>query len=197
MEKNLNTEKIIEALLFWKGEPVSKKELVQISKTSLEDVESALENLSESLKDRGVVLVFTEDTVMLGTHPEASKIIEEMRKEELSKELSKATLETLSIVLYMHPIRRSLIDYIRGVNSQFSLRHLEMRGFVEKVSDENDSRVFLYRPTLLALSFLGVSKVEDIEGFLDIKEKLSAFMAKKDQDVVPDASSPSYVAQED
>ena len=137
--------------------------------------------LFRSLSARGITLQQNGDEVMLRTSKIVSGIIEEMTRDELSKELSKATLETLSIVLYMSPVRRSTIDYIRGVNSQFSLRHLETRGLVEKISDEKDSRIYLYKPTFDALSFLGVSKIEDLPGYTDTKSKIEEFYRQKEE----------------
>ena len=174
-------EKLIEAILFWKGEPVSLKKLSELASVSAEEINQTLFALENSLKDRGIVLVRKDDEVMLGTAPEAGEIIEKLTKEELSKELSKAALETLSIILYMSPIRRSAIDYIRGVNSQFSIRHLEIRGLVEKVPDQNDNRVYLYRPTFDLLSHLGTSSIDALPGFEDVKEKLAAFEKQQEE----------------
>ena len=78
------------------------------------------------------------------------------------KDLSKATLETLSIVLYKNGATRAEIDYIRGVNSTFSLRALSVRGLVEKIQDPSDNRRFIYKPTFELLSFMGVTKVEEL-----------------------------------
>ncbi len=182
-----NLEQLIEAILFWKGEPISIKKLSELCKVDIENVASSLARLESLLQNRGIVLLRNGDEVMLGTHPFASRIIEELTREELSKELSKATLETLSIIVYMSPIKRSEIDYIRGVNSQFSIRHLEIRGLIQKTTSESDSRVFLYSPTFEALSFLGITDIEKIDGYNEIKEKLNSFKSEKTIDS-PDSS---------
>ncbi|MDB5204499.1 MAG: scpB [Candidatus Taylorbacteria bacterium] len=174
-------EQLIEAILFWKGEPVNIKKLADLCKVTEEEISSSVVRLESLLQNRGIVLIRNDNEVMLGTHPFAAKIIEDLTREELSKELSKATLETLSIIIYMSPIRRSEIDYIRGVNSQFSIRHLEMRGLIQKVASESDSRVYLYSPTLEALSFLGVSNISEIPGFADTKVKLESFKEQKEE----------------
>ncbi len=178
---NAELEQIIEGILFWKGEPMTRAKLAELTKTTVSDVEVSLAHLAETLSARGITLQQNGDEVMLRTSKIVSGIIEEMTRDELSKELSKATLETLSIVLYMSPVRRSTIDYIRGVNSQFSLRHLETRGLVEKISDEKDSRIYLYKPTFDALSFLGVSKIEDLPGYTDTKSKIEEFYRQKEE----------------
>ncbi len=177
----MQKEKLIEAILFWRGEPTSVKKLSELSSQSIEQTNASLDSLEASLRDRGIVLMRKDDEVMLATGPDASEIIENLTKEELSKELSKAALETLSIIIYMSPIRRSEIDYVRGVNSQFSVRHLEIRGLVEKVPDERDNRVYLYRPTFDLLSHLGISELESLPGFPEVKSKLQAFQKEEEQ----------------
>src|SRR3989338_527317 len=96
----MDLEKRIEAILFWRGEPISIKRLAEILKVKEAELKDAIFNLKRSLEGRGIVLQETEGEVTLGTAPEASRLIEDLQKEELSKELSKASLEALSIVLY-------------------------------------------------------------------------------------------------
>lgn len=152
----------IESILFFKAEPISVKKLAQILKVDEAAVKEALQVLKNNLSGRGVTLLEKDDEVMLGTSPEASGLIEELTKEELTKDLGRAGLETLSIVLYRGPITRSGIDHIRGVNSTFILRNLMVRGLVEKVPNPEDQRSFLYRPTFELLSYLGISRVEEL-----------------------------------
>ena len=162
----------IEALLFLHSEPLSKTELAKILGKNSEEIENALFVLEERLEMRGIILLSKEEEVMLATSPEMSEIIERMRKEELSKELGKAGLETLSIVLYKAPITRSEIDYLRGVNSNFILRNLLIRGLIEKVSNPQDQRSYLYKPTFELLSFLGIKQVEDLPEYGKIHQKM-------------------------
>ncbi len=168
----LSLDAKIEALLFYKGEPVSFKELAKSFAVSEEEVKTAVSTLTEKLSDRGISLVINEREVMLGTAPQLSGFFEELRKEELNKELSRASLETLSIVLYKEKVSRADIDYIRGVNSGFILRNLSVRGLVDKISDTKDSRITMYSPSLELLSHLGVSKVSDLPDFESVVKNL-------------------------
>ena len=161
----------IEGILFWKGEPVRVKKLAQILNAPENDILSSLEILKQKLETRGMILVFKEDEVMLGTAPQMSAIVETLTKEELMKDLGKAGLETISIILYKGPISRAEIDYIRGVQSNFILRNLLVRGLVEKVVKPNDQRSFLYKPSFELLSYLGVSKIEDIPEYEKVKRE--------------------------
>lgn len=162
----------IEAILFWKGESLTLKKIASILNTTEEEIKAGLEALNEKLHGRGTQLIYKEDEVMLGTHKEMSTIIEGLIKEELVKDLGKAGLETLSIILYRGPVARREIDYIRGVNSNFILRNLLVRGLIEKVPAPKDQRSFLYKPTFSLLSYLGLSKIEDLPEFGDIRNQI-------------------------
>ena len=167
----LSLDSQIEGILFWKGEPVRVKKLAQILSVGESDILTSLEILRQKLEGRGMILVFKEDEVMLGTAPQMSGIMETLTKEEFMKDLGKAGLETISIILYKGPISRTEIDYIRGVQSNFILRNLLVRGFIEKVVKPNDQRSFLYKPSFELLSYLGVSKIEDIPEYEKVKRE--------------------------
>lgn len=167
----------IEAVLFSKAEPMALSKLAKIFSTSTEEIEEALKILDEKLLGRGVALVRKDDEVTLRTSPESSALIETLAKEELTRDLGKAGLETLSVILYQGPISRRDIDYIRGVNSNFILRNLMIRGLVEKIENPKDHRSFLYRPTFELLSFLGVSKIENLPEYSSVKKEVENFSA--------------------
>ena len=173
--QNDNLEKKLEAVLFWKGEPVSIKKLSQIFEKGEENISAALKNLETSLSSRGIILVFKEDEVTLGTSKEFSNIIDKLTKEELVRDLGKAGLETLSIIIYQGPITRAEIDYIRGVQSTFILRNLMIRGLVEKIQNPKDQRSFLYKPTFEMLSFMGISKIDDMPDYNSVRDEINNY----------------------
>ena len=199
MNSSLNLSAKLEAILFWKAEPVSFKKLAQLLSTEKTatteavkitetDIKTSLTELEKSLQDRqsGLTLVQTDTDVMLGTAKELSPLIEQLTKEELSRDLGKAGLETLSIVLYQGPISRADIDYIRGVNSQFILRNLLIRGLVERIDNPKDARSFLYKTTLDLLAHLGISKVENLPEYEKIRSDIEAFKGQ----IIESAQSP-------
>lgn len=169
----IELESKIEGLLFYKGEDVSIKKLGELLLVNEEEIENALIKLKDSLAGRGLVLVRKEDRVVLGITGELSSLIESIRKDEITKELSKATLETLSIILYKNGVSRSEIDYIRGVNSSFILRNLLVRGLIEKVIDSKDSRRILYHPTFDTLSYLNITSIEQLPNYTDVVNSLT------------------------
>ncbi len=169
----MELEQKIEAILFWKGEPISRKKLSDILKIEQTEINESIEKLKINLQSRGLVLLEKENDITLGTSPEISSLIEDLQKEELNKDLSKAALETLSIVLYKNGASRAEIDYIRGVNSSFTLRALSIRGLVERILDPNDNRRYVYRPSFDMLSFMGVKSVEELPNYREVSANIN------------------------
>jgi segregation and condensation protein B len=178
-----NLSQKIEAILFFKGEPISIKRLGEILKVSKEEIGEAIIDLNNKLQDRGIVLLEKGDELTLGTNPELSHLIEHLQKEDLNKELSKASLETLSIVLYKNGVTRAEIDYIRGVNSSFTLRMLSIRGLVERTLDPKDSRRYIYKPTFDLLSYMGVKNVSELPEYKETNQNLTEAGAKMEEEM--------------
>lgn len=176
----MELESKIEGLLFYKGEDIQIKKLAELLKVNDTDVEDALKKLEQSLVGRGLVLVRKDDSVVLGITSELSPLIESIRKDEITKELSKATLDTLSIVLYKNGVSRSEIDYIRGVNSSFILRNLIVRGLIERIADLKDSRRILYRPTFESLSFMGITSIDQLPNYNEVKAQLQEVLKQEE-----------------
>lgn len=159
----------IESILFHKSEPLKILDLSSMLSKDIKEIEEGLRVLKDKLCNRGVVLIIKDGRVMLGTSPKSAYLIEELIKSEIDKDLGKAGIETLSIVLYKGPIHRSDIDYIRGVNSSFILRNLLIRGLVERITQ---NKKFYYRPTFELLSYLGITDVKELPDYDTILNKI-------------------------
>jgi segregation and condensation protein B len=173
---NMNLENKIEAILFFKNEPLTFSELSKLSGVSIEEVKEAVSNLQNVYKERGVVLIHDGESVTFGTNPAFSELIEGIQKDELSRDLGRAGLETLAIVLYKGPITRREIDYIRGVNSAFVLRTLLIRGLIERVDTESGGRGYSYKPTLKLYEYLGITRKEDLPEYQHAFTKIEEFV---------------------
>ena len=165
----------IEAVLFYKTEPLSKKELVSFFAVSEADVTEAIITLSLRLNQGATRIIELDDTVQMVTAPELSETIERLRKEELTREIGKAGAETLAIILYRGPVTRAEIDHIRGVNSSFILRNLQIRGLIERIAHPTLARSFQYTASLSLLSHLGVTKREELPEYADIMQEIDRF----------------------
>lgn len=170
----LTLEAQIEATLFWKAEPVTISELARILAQTEAEISQGLTTLSTQLGGRGLALVRTGDEAMLGTTSEVGDLIARLTKEELSRDLGKAGLETLTVILYRGSVSRAEIDYIRGVNSSFILRNLLIRGLVDKIPNPADARSFLYRPTFELFAWLGVKESAELPDYQQVMTELTS-----------------------
>lgn len=173
--KQLPLETQLEAVLFWKAEPLTVKELGKILDKDEREIRDALSLLKKNLEGRGVALLERENEVEIRTAPEAGALIERLTKEELSKDLGKAGLETLSIILYQGPVARREIDYIRGVNSNFIVRNLLVRGLIERVPNPDDERSFLYKATNELYSYLGITRIDELPEYEKVRSDIENF----------------------
>ena len=174
----MELDKQIEALLFWKGEPMTLPELCRALNAPSSEVRRALGELREKLRGCGIALIETGESFALGTAPETHELIERVRKEELSRDLGRAALETLSIVLYKGEVSRREIEYVRGVNSTAILRSLLIRGLIERKQSETDERMFLYHPTVELFALLGVTRSDELPEFAAVRAELEAVKAE-------------------
>ena len=164
---------IIEAVLFAHAGAMSKKRLASLLDISATELKNPLKQLHEDLENRGLALIETEDEVELRTSPDAASAVKKLRESELSRDLGKAGLETLALVMYKNGATRSEIDFIRGVNSTAALRSLLMRGLIERKEVENDRRKARYDITPEALAHLGISKVDALPRFAQFSSALA------------------------
>lgn len=165
MIRGLDLHAKMEALLFYYGEPMQTKKMANVLGIKKEECEAALLEWEAALKNngsRGVTLLRLDDGVQLVTKPDLKDIGEKVLKEEIRENLTPATLETLALVAYLGPLPRSTVDYIRGVNSSFTLRNLVMRGLVDR---DQEGNMYSYRPSFAFLKHMGVEKPDDLPEF--------------------------------
>jgi segregation and condensation protein B len=169
----------IESVLLFKNEPVTLAFLAKRLGVDTESIKAAVTELAEFYRGRGIVMITDGEEVSFGTRPENHSLIEDMQKEELSRELGRAGLETLAIILYKSPVSRREIDYIRGVNSTFILRNLLIRGLIERHEAEGE-RGYRYKPTLKLLEHLGITRLEELPQYEAAFKKLEEFVNAPD-----------------
>jgi len=178
MEKT-NDQKLasLEALLFIHGEPLSYKKINAVLGLKDGELEPLIEEMKAALESsgRGLQLISDREKIQLATKPTFNDILEAFVKEEISEDLTPASLEALSIIAYLGPISRAKIEYLRGVNSIVILRSLMIRGLVERFSDPEHPAVFLYRGTFDLMKHLGMKKKEDLPDFEKFQALLKTF----------------------
>ena len=106
-------ERQVEAILFAASEPLDVETIEKRLQTSV-NLKKILENLQEIYKKRGINLVCIKNRWSFRTAEDLSKLM--ALQKSTQKKLSKATIETLAIIVYHQPVTRSEIEEIRGVS---------------------------------------------------------------------------------
>lgn len=158
----MNLKSQIESVLFLAGEGIDLRRLEKLLGVKKAAIESAIDELTCDYAERGIRLMKKDTAWQLGTAPENSEILANMVKSEFSEELSRASLEVLSIIAYKGPLMRAKIEYIRGINSTYSVRSLLLRGLIERIDNPKDTRSYLYRISFDFLKYLGIENCESL-----------------------------------
>jgi len=159
----------LESILFVASKPLTVKKMAKVLGTSEEDVLGLLEQLKSkySLAESGVVLLQNNDEWQLVSNPENKTVTEQFVKAEVSGELTKPQLETLTVVSYCGPISKPELEQIRGVNCSLILRNLMMRGLV-KEADGSTDLIPKYEVTMEYLRHLGLQSIADLPEYAEL-----------------------------
>jgi segregation and condensation protein B len=179
MRNSLDNASRLEVLLFSEGGPVPKKRLMQLLELDTKALTDVVSALRASREGSGLALVETENEVALTVAPDAAETVEKAFEKELGREIGDAGLEVLAILLYTGPSTRARIDYIRGVNTSWTIRALAARGLVERIPNPEDAREYLYRPTTELLAHIGADRLEHLPEYAKIAGELAAFEQKR------------------
>ena len=114
-------ERQIEAILFAASEPLDLETIEKRIGTTI-NLKKVLENLQKTYNKRGINLVCIKQKWSFRTADDLSKLM--ALQKSTQKKLSKATVETLAIIVYHQPVTRSEIEEIRGVS--FATNTLEI-----------------------------------------------------------------------
>jgi segregation and condensation protein B len=164
--KNMDIKSQIESLLFISAKPVAVSELAKLIHASPEDIRKSGDELVEYYKNekRGIKIIKDGTKFQMVSSPENAKVIQEFIKDETSGELSRPSLETLTIIAYRGPISKIDLDRIRGVNCSLIIRNLLIRGLIESKSDKKKGDTY-YNVTFDFVRFLGINEISELPDF--------------------------------
>jgi segregation and condensation protein B len=156
------TEAALEALLFVAERPLTRREIGVIAGVDRETVDARLGDLEVSLAGRGIRLILSSERVELATAPEAGALIARYVGSDALR-LTPASLETLAIVAYRQPVTKSVVERIRGVDSDYSLRSLLHRRLVVELGrSEAPGRPYLYGTGFDFLERFGLTSLDEL-----------------------------------
>jgi len=156
---------LVEAVLFLETEPVDLDRLARITLLNAEAVSAALEHLHRrySLADSGLELSEVGGGFSLIPRRDLMLTLRHHYGKKSDEKMSRAALETLSIIAYSQPITRVEIDSIRGVNSTGTLKVLSDRGFIRETGrKDTPGRPVQYGTTKEFLQLFGLASIADL-----------------------------------
>ena len=162
---------IIETLLFVADTPLSTDRIKNIVPVGTKEIKDALGGLAREYEERngGFLLVEVAGGYQIRTRPEYAEWIKKLLQPNPLR-MSKAALETLTIIAYKQPIIRSEIEHIRGVDSGGILRILlELKLIRVLGRKEIPGRPLIYSTTKRFLEIFGLKDLKDLPTPEEIK----------------------------
>jgi segregation and condensation protein B len=154
---------VIEALVFASSEPVSLKDLAEITQLHEHTVKQLVYDLIAEYKreQRGIQIKEIAGGYQFVTNAEYADYIEKLKKVPRPNPLSQAALETLAIIAYKQPITRAEIEALRGVRVESSLATLLERSLIQEAGrKDTPGRPILYTTTTRFLSYFGLNTLD-------------------------------------
>ena len=154
-------ERQVEAILFAASEPLDI-ETIEKRIQSNANIKKILDNIKEIYKHRGINLVCIKNKWSFRTADDLSKLMS--LQKSTHKKLSKATIETLAIIVYHQPVTRSEIEEIRGVSfASNTLETLLELDWVRPAGRKDvPGKPILYGTTENFLNHFNIQKLSDL-----------------------------------
>lgn len=161
----MNIKNIIESLLFVSGKPLTVEKI----KTTLPDtnpflIKKAINQLMHEYTERdgGFHLTQVAGGYQFRTNPKYKEWIKQLRQPTPLR-ISKAALETLTIIAYKQPLIRSDIEHIRGVDSGGVIRNLLDLKLIRVLGRKDiPGRPLIYTTTKYFLELFGLDNIKEL-----------------------------------
>lgn len=165
-------EKVMEAIIYVEGNvPISR--LRNLFKCENSDIRNHIENINNKYRNSKSAIEILEigDSVMMTITPSTFGTLSTIYDKKRKKKISKAMLQTLSIIAYKQPLTKAEIDDIRQSDSGYHLRVLMDDGFIawKGRKDYLDKRQ-TYGTTDKFLMHFGINTLEDLPKLRELKD---------------------------
>jgi segregation and condensation protein B len=180
---------IIEAILFAAEAPMKPEQLIELFKEddfegiTLDEslLEVVIEGLEEKYKDERFVFELRriDGGFQLFTKRAYYPYIRHAALVKNQKKLSKASLETLSIIAYRQPISKTEVEFVRGVNCDYAVRKLLDKNLIEiRGRSEAAGRPLLYGTTPHFMEYFGINSIKDLPRIDEVTVDESEYQAQ-------------------
>lgn len=181
---------IIEALIFASGKGISKQDiLTSLPEITNKQLDNAIAEIQAKYSgDSGIVLITFAGKYQFATNATYGDKISEILLPIKEKELSKALLETLSIIAYKQPITRAEIEDVRGLNSEYSVQMLSKLNLIEVVGRKDAvGRPSLYATTDEFLKKFNLTSLDDLPEYDSLVNRIKIIDTSEELDTIDDA----------
>jgi segregation and condensation protein B len=163
---------VLEALLFVADEPQTLGALARATGVSDGAARRALQQLTGDYEARGLRVMEDGQRYQLVSAPDYAPYIDQLLGTGPAQRLTRAALETLTIIAYRQPCTRAEIEAIRGVNSDKLVSTLEQRGLIDNVGQaEGPGRPKLYRTTMKFFEHFGIRSAAELPPLPGLEEE--------------------------
>ena len=159
----------LQAILFTSGGPVAKKRLMTLIGCTADRLKQSVRELEEAHRGGGVTVIDDGTAVSLATDPSLREYMEGVLRDDRTKPLSRASQETLAIIAYAGPITKIDLDFLRGVNTQYTVRRLLMRGLIQERKERSRRS---YTVTAEFLTHIGVRRTGDLPDYESVRDTI-------------------------
>ncbi|MGT2715519.1 SMC-Scp complex subunit ScpB [Streptococcus respiraculi] len=178
----------IEVLLFVAGEEgLTVRNIAEMLDLQPSAIVQQLEKLIEKYQaddQSGLAILESSNRYKLVTKKEYADLLRTYAKTPINQSMSRALLETLSIIAYKQPITRIEVDSIRGVNSSGAISKLQAFDLIR----ENGKKEVLGRPNLYVttdyfLDYMGINHLEELPDVSEldlVDEETDLFVERKE-----------------
>jgi segregation and condensation protein B len=160
--------RMLEAILFASADPLSCAEIAARMPDGI-DLDPLLKDLQEAYSGRGVILRRTDDRWAFRTAEDLAFVLK--REVVQEKKLSRAAVETLSVIAYHQPATRAEIEEVRGVAvSRGTLDVLLETGWIRlRGRRRTPGRPVTFGTTPAFLDHFGLESISDLPGLTDLR----------------------------
>lgn len=167
----------IEALIFASEQSITLDEIMSSLKVvygwdlNKDEVLSEIEILKEKYaqNDFSFELVEISQGYQFLTKKDFQPILSVLLHQKSKKRLSTAAMETLAIIAYKQPVTKAEIEYIRGVNCDYSLQKLLEKDLIEiQGKSDKPGKPVLYGTSKTLLDYFGLKSIKDLPQLKDV-----------------------------
>ena len=161
---------LVEAILFMEGDPLDEGAIARISGLSKEAAAAAIDNLKKRYETAGgLEISCLGGGMIISVKQEYRENLKERYGKKNEGKISRAAMETLSIVAYSQPVTRTEIEKIRGVSADNMIRLLLEKGFIREAGKKDiPGRPVMYGTTKEFLKTFRLNSIADLPKLSEI-----------------------------